>query len=449
MIADIAIVFFIIACILLILIGTAGIIYLKLFVLRRWRRRIHLTDPCGYATQIVNPNEPVDLYLHTSTTLTIHVFALQDKLCKQSLTRTQTATIQPNNYDYWQGCAWEKTISLPTENLEPGLYVIQICHQNNSNKDYYMPFIIRNPKADLSIIASTNTWQAYNTFGGFCNYCFHAIPWLLKPLFIFIKFINLKWRISDRHFMPVVPLPWQRPNQALHEDLHNLFQGKNVFSHLIAGEWQLIQYLAANKITYGLFSDQDFEAGLTKNSQAIIFNTHSEYWSAQMLGRLTQYIEDDGRVVFLSGNNMYRQVQHYAKGTIVIDQRVDSKLIAELIGTGYDASGYKTFAGFKVEAHDHFCFKDLALNNGDSFATPSAQAYGASGYETDKINERSRAFQVLASGTNQAGPAYIVFKPLANKGFIFNVSSVAFTSMIQKDRTIDTMLKNIIQACLA
>jgi hypothetical protein len=67
-------------------------------------------------------------------------------------------------------------------------------------------------------------------------------------------------------------------------------------------EWALLRFLEAHGVDYGVFSDKDLAfSETTRRADMMVFNTHSEYWSEEMIGRLGQYLRGGGKVAFLSG----------------------------------------------------------------------------------------------------------------------------------------------------
>jgi hypothetical protein len=216
----------------------------------------------------------------------------------------------------------------------------------------------------------------------------------------------------------------------------------------------LIRLLERSRVDYELLTDHDFALGRDYCTayNTLIFNTHSEYWSKEMIGRLAQCIELGVAVAFLSGNNMYRRIKYIEHGCVVDDQTIDVERVAGLIGAGYDPLGDNTFAGYVTLAPDHWLFENAELAVGDRFGAgdqSSMNARGASGFETDKIFSTSKLFTLLAVGENLEGPAYMVCRDTPSGGWIFNAASVAFTSRIGHDTVIDRMVHNLVRSALS
>jgi hypothetical protein len=58
---------------------------------------------------------------------------------------------------------------------------------------------------------------------------------------------------------------------------------------------------------------------------------------------------------------------------------------------------------------------------------------GGSGIHTQKIGIGSEQFEILAVGTNEWGPAYMVYRDTPAGGWVFNSSSATFTSCLNAD----------------
>ena len=67
-----------------------------------------------------------------------------------------------------------------------------------------------------------------------------------------------------------------------------------------------------------------------------------------------------------------------------------------------------------------------------------------SGIETDKVNEYTNGFQLLAQGTSLGG-AHMIIKEFENGGFIFNAASISFISDLYVDQRVNTLLKNLLE----
>ena len=201
---------------------------------------------------------------------------------------------QDLTYDPKEGYDWEVSYTLQKNQLESGFYYMEMS-SIESDKKGYLPFLISPIEAhEIMVFASTNTWQAYNEFGGGSYYRD-------------TKLEKHKWWIENfmPDFAPTCYLPLNRPYSFIKEEIESLNKieelGETDYtSHTLEGECKLIRFLEENGHDYGVLSDFDlmFNPQLAYESPLWIFNTHSEYWSQEMMGRLKQYVEQGGKVIF-------------------------------------------------------------------------------------------------------------------------------------------------------
>jgi hypothetical protein len=189
----------------------------------------------------------------------------------------------------------------------------------------------------------------------------------------------------------------------------------------------------------GVYSDRDLAFDYSiNNAEIIVLNTHSEYWSSQMIGRLQQFIEKGGKVVSLSANNIYRQIE-FRNGYIeVVNQRLNPKKATDLLGTFYTGTISEKEMGYKVINPAHWVFKGSEIQLNSVFGKYSANwadhdnkgfSHGASADEVDQINEYTKGFETLAIGENKSTPpAYMVFKNTKYGGGVLLFSPIANVS---------------------
>ncbi len=443
--------------------------HVYLYILKKWNIHVRLPDPVAYLpVHSIKQGEPLSLCIHTHKPAVVEIFHLGSSLKKLDISEHINPSVMSNAFTPWKGLDWKTNCTLSTEGWGKGLFFARISHQHKPESAFRVPFIIRSNKPErLWVVSSSNTWQAYNDFGGKSFYKDFITPYPLKLILKLFQFLNWRFKIGSRHYFPITPLAFARPNSRIDRDLKDLEgKRKKSFSHLIRGEWNLIRFLEDKGISYNLITDRDFAFNGSETAQGFIFNTHSEYWSQEMMGRLSQSMQAGTKILFLSGNNLYREVQFLENALAVIKEETDALEISGLIGAAYNALGYLTSSGYRVEQPDHWIFKGLKLNQGDeigagnnSMRSKSAKfsrhnygdeieissgAYGASGYETDKLTAASAGFIVLAMGTNKEGPACMTFKELENGGWLFNAGSVSFTQSLADDKILQGMLHNLI-----
>jgi hypothetical protein len=355
-------------------------------------------------------------------------------------------------YHYWDGFAWTDPVDIPIDELREGPHIVEVTLVDQQSASFRIPLLIRRHWKPVVVVASTNTWHAYNDFGGLSNYRTDAVPWPLRPIFLAAKAFNLRLHLSDRFVAPSVPLPLRRPLINIDEDLRNETGSVHPtsISHLYRGELNLCRALDRLGVDYALADDEDLDRGsiLEAHPRLVIFNTHSEYWTRPAIALLRLLMDHGANVAFFSGNNIFRLVERRGLSIQVVDQRIDPDLPGALIGAGYDALGYMTFAGFRFTAAEHWALegvRNLAPHGTFGQGDGTQEQPGSSGLETDKPRISTEGFQILAIGENSEGPAYIMCRDLANGGYVFNVASVAFTSIIDTDDAALQLLRNVVR----
>lgn len=385
--------------------------------------------------------EPIVCYLNSNSVTEINIYLLKETKVLIKSFKNIPITPQENKYHPKHGCNWNKTLTVATESFENGMYIIGIKKPEEQTESFFHSIVVSpsEQKNSIAIFASTNTWLAYNFYGGKSNYE--------------DKIDHILFKIPFKLMGKVVPtfLPTKRPHLQNATDIENKhYNFDNVydcfeFAQHPRREWPLIAFLYTNKINFDIYSDWDVAYNPeVLNYDKWIFNNHSEYWSAEMKGIVKKYIEKGGKVIIASGNTMYRDVEFYNEGIRMLTQISDIEITSKLAGTFFTEDGYLTLANYKITNKEHFAFKGI---DNMFFGEKSLYTYnnktGASGIETDKINYYSDGFEILAVGTNENGPAHMVFKQ-TEKGWIFNASSISFANSVLVDENCAKLFLNLI-----
>jgi len=286
------------------------------------------------------------------------------------------------------GCGWPASFRLgvPAE-WRSGYYLVSMrvedeggkfTHWNRRTSEGETFFVIRsqNPGRDTKMLIqlATNTYNAYNNWGGYSLYGYHARG-------------NLQGhRVS-----------FNRPVRGL-------------FSR-----WELPFVAWAERrgfrLDYAANSDLEFRPEILKSYRLVLSVGHDEYWSSPMRDNLEAFISDGGNVAFFSGNSVCWQVRSEEGGRALVcwkqwynqdpvyrtgDYRLLTTLWGhhllgrpenELTGVGFLFGGYHLShdqfmdgsGSYTVHRPDHWVFEGTGLKRGDTLGGKDTVV----GYECD------------------------------------------------------------------
>jgi hypothetical protein len=344
----------------------------------------------GYTDQrSYKPGEVV--HFHVSTTApkwSLEIARLGAKV-ERVLAKTDIAGAAhpvPSNASS-HGCRWPVAFELTVpENWRTGYYEATLRAGDNGGEftergrrtvESKLFFVVRPAKPGSNKILlqlTTNTYHAYNNWGGHSLYAFHA---------------------------------------------RNKLQGTRVsFERPLAGffsQWELPFVAWAERkgyaLDYAVNSDLEFHPEILKPYKLVLSVGHDEYWSAPMRDHLEEYIGGGGNVAFFSGNTCCWQVRSEDGGRALVsykqalvldpvfqtkDQRLLSTLWSHhlvarpensLTGVGFLHGGYHRSHGqfmegeaaFTVHRPDHWLFAATGLKQGGKFGGNNTIV----GYECD------------------------------------------------------------------
>lgn len=407
---------------------------------------IHTTlgKTCGYANKIsAVPGDELNLMISTkSNTFSIQLVRVGEKSTKVDEMDNIAGTYQPidTKFPSALGCGWNPVMKyrIP-DGITSGCYLIKLIGKD-SDDESFIPLIVKpkKPINEIAVIASTNTWHAYNSWGGqnyYINYTSLPSKYVLS---------------TERPFDLYIRNPVNE-NCEITRD------------HLLVGERLVWSWFEKEGFTYDLYSDIDlhskevFKECLSKY-KIIVISTHNEYWSFEMINHLKEYIRKGGNVASLSGNTLYKEVRFPNNNIIVLDGaylRHQGFGEETVLGVAQDLRGFKTWAPYKVIKSDHWVFEGTNLQDGDLIGTKGLNVSlegraGASGWETDKIYPAApKSTKLLAKGTNSdGGGAEMVFYQEPGEGAVFSVGSITYGGSLLVDDHISKITKNVINRFL-
>ncbi|WP_347338365.1 DUF1796 family putative cysteine peptidase [Tumebacillus amylolyticus] len=339
---------------------------------------------------------------------------------------------------YRDGCNWSTSYAFTVpEEWPSGLYAARLFDE--AGGWFYITFVLKAPpkkaKPSLVVLASTNTWQAYNDWGGASLYEYH-----------------LSDGPGKTHS---AILSTQRPNPSTLPITE--------VGHLAGAEKNVLAWLEKQGHPYQLIADWDLHhtPEVLEGASALVINTHGEYWTETMYDALERFLNRGGSLLTLSANSVYwktviqghqlevrkdcglHELTGEPGGTWVHVKRPEARVVGVAFNTvAHDYSPYRV-----VQA-DHWIFAGTGVKNGDLIGQAGRNLGGASGWETDKVTADSPAnVELLAKGTNAFGAgAEMMYYAHPGGGGVFSAGSITFGGSLLVDQVLTKMVENVLTA---
>jgi hypothetical protein len=280
------------------------------------------------------------------------------------------------------GCAWPEALTLPIPaSWKSGYYSVLLQPESTVGKPGRSSecfFVVRpsQPGRDSKILLqlSTNTYNAYNNWGGYSLYAYNGRDKVQGRRVSFNRPPASQFRIWEHPFVA-----WAEANGFVFD--------------------------------YAVNSDLEFHPELLDHYRLVLSVGHDEYWSAPMRDHLEAFLARGGNAAFFSGNAVCWQVRSEEGGRALVcwkqsfgddpvykskDHRLLSTLWShhlvnrpenQLTGVGFLFGGYHKSHGqfmdgsgaFEVHQPEHWLFAGTDLKRGATFGGKDSIV----GYECD------------------------------------------------------------------
>jgi hypothetical protein len=272
-----------------------------------------------------------------------------------------------------QGCRWPSAFAFPIpEEWPSGYYQVILRMEQAGRRHQGEAFFVvrpRQPGRDAKILLQlcTNTYNAYNTWGGSSLYTG----------------------------------PEGRGRRVSFERPYIGFVPGDQFTSLYSGwrKWErpFVQWAeaAGYRFDFAVNSDLEFRPEILKGYRLVLSVGHDEYWSAPMRDHLEAFIGAGGNAAFFSGNTCFWQVRTVDEGRAIESWKMDfdqdpvyktsdhrlltgmwsNRLVRrpenQLTGVSFAYGGYhRCFEHggdgcYVVHRPDHWIFAGTGLNRGD------------------------------------------------------------------------------------
>jgi CheY-like chemotaxis protein len=191
-------------------------------------------------------------------------------------------------------CNWSSPITVTTSNSDPsqwvsGFYLVKLT--GSSGKQRYIPFIVCDDTRASDILwhVSTNTYEAYNAWGGKGLYAYNSSPSIPQA------------QVGGAGLNSAVKVSFNRPYDAS--------WGAGQF---LNWDFDMLGFLEEEgyDVTYEADLDFDSNASPPNLHKAIISVAHNEYWTLQMRQNITTARDLGISLGFFGANTLYWQIRY-------------------------------------------------------------------------------------------------------------------------------------------
>jgi hypothetical protein len=318
------------------------------------------------------------------------------------------------------GCGWPAALTIRAgDDWRSGYYevVLTIDVDGRPRRDHAF-FVVRPaagaPTAPMLLVLSTNTWHAYNDFGGKNLYTGGTAVSLQRPM---ARGYLFKPPGSGRRVSAVHP---PDPQLAAHVGYLRLNHLSPYAGSAGWPDWELpfVQWAERSGYRLDVATNADMEdhPGLPDGYPLLLSVGHDEYWSGPMRDTVEAFIAHGGNVAFMSGNTSFWQVRMEGgedggpaptmtgyKARFTRDPVFETGRMAELTsmwsdhligrpenhmtGVSFSRGGYARIGkrvtngsgGYTVHRHDHWLFEGTGVGYGDVLGAAATVV----GYECD------------------------------------------------------------------
>jgi len=339
------------------------------------------------------------------------------------------------------GCDWPVTATVATETSWPSGYYEVVVRTDVANVTHEAVgfFVVRPARgtatADPSrplLVLSTNTWNAYNDFGGANTYAGATQASFARPYAP--GFLRKPHGPGSRVAVIDAPDPQMRAHvRYLREHRFSGWAGSAGWPNY---ELPFLSWAAGAGYDVEVATNADLEAvpDLLDGRRLYLSVGHDEYWSWGMRDAVEQFVRDGGNALFLSGNTCFWQVRYADDGRTMIackqqfeqdpvfggpDERLTTSMWSDrvvgrpensLTGVSFVRGGYHRIGravgsgagGYTVYRPEHWVFDGTGAGYGDLIGAPAVVV----GYECDGCDFTMRDGVPVPTGADGTPPDF-------------------------------------------
>lgn len=354
---------------------------------------------------------------------------------------------------YAVGCHWPATATIQIPPSWPSGYYAAMF--TTSRGLSYIPFIVRaaNPgnQAPMLIVSGTNTWVAYNNFGG-------------KNVY-----------------------PSNSPARSPRVSFDRPFADQDGLGRMRSWDQPFLDWLENEQRPYEVASDVDLEdPTLLAHYRAVVLVGHLEYWTLNARANLDKFNAAGGHIAIFAGNTMWWQIRYEDNGrTLVVYKEATSDPEMSqhpervtvnwydwplfnpensTIGSSFRYGGFAnatsenatpgagTRTGYTVADAASWVFANTGMKNGQTFGELAAGTevdgvlYNCTqaGLEPDGSDATPRNFHIVAATPGSYGHGVIGYMVNAAGGAVFNAGTRQWAAALASDSIVQAITRNVL-----
>jgi len=207
------------------------------------------------------------------------------------------------------GCGWDVSVTVPTGGWASGFYLVTLTADNGEVG--HAGFVVRGDAANpMLLVLATNTWNAYNVWGGCSLYtggrqvAFRR-PWAPGTL------VRPDVERDDRKSRPAYTGEVPDADGEIYEAFRNAhgYPGAMGSAGWFTHERRFVEWAERAGFTFDYAVSGDLATTDLSRYRAVVGVGHDEYWSADGRDAVEAFVAGGGNFVSLSGNTMFWQVR--------------------------------------------------------------------------------------------------------------------------------------------
>ncbi len=352
------------------------------------------------------------------------------------------------------GCAWPVSLEFEIpDHWVSGFYLVTLtADRAEAGRDVaHAGFVVRaaEPTSSTLMVLATNTWNAYNNWGGKSLYTGGTQVSFQRP---FGRGMLCRPE-TERDDRKARPARWGEETDANGQIFQDYRAAMGYPPAIGSSGWftferRFVEWAEreGRSFDFAVSTDLDRDPSILEGYDLVLSVGHDEYWSAPQRAALERYIEAGGNFASFSGNTMFWHVRHEGESMVCHKysaQETDPVVAAgrpeemtgmwcdpivgrpewSVLGGGSAFGLYYRFGqavvngsgGFTVYRNTHWLFENTGLRYGDVLGAK----HGAVGYETLGCKLQLDDYQLPIAAPFDGMPPeveVVAFVPASNVG---------------------------------